>query len=416
MHISIPIDGKMEIINATKISPLISHCKVKVCYVGQEPNRNGTVITKEVATEMGRNLPGSPIVGRFNEETGDFGGHDREIILNGNEFKIVETTKPYGFVPTDATVWFEKFNDDGVVHEYLVTECYIWTSAYPESKVILEHGNNHSMELDSEKSTGNWANDLNSGYSFFIYNEALIEKLCILGQDVEPCFEGSQITAFSLNTENLRKEMYSMMNQLQEILNKGGSQPMENENNATQTQFEQKEKEKEKEVNQPQDEKEDEKNKKPNDDNACGNKKKYNLDEIPEYQTLLGQYQELKNQFSALQETKTALDIENAQLKEFRLSTERQNKQSMIDSFYMLSDEDKKDVVEHIDTYSLDEIEAKLSVICVRNKVDFSAPESDTQQKGDNQQTPEGLFSLNNLENDNVPAWIAAVRNTAKNQ
>ena len=37
----------------------------------------------------------------------------------------------------------------------------------------------------------------------------------------------------------------------------------------------------------------------------------------------------------------------------------------------MLSDEDKKDVIENIDKYSLDEIEAKLSVICFHNKVSF---------------------------------------------
>ena len=35
-------------------------------------------------------------------------------------------------------------------------------------------------------------------------------------------------------------------------------------------------------------------------------------------------------------------------------------KESMINSFYMLSDEDKKDVVENIDKYSIDDIEAKL--------------------------------------------------------
>ena len=33
---------------------------------------------------------------------------------------------------------------------------------------------------------------------------------------------------------------------------------------------------------------------------------------------------------------------------------------------------DKKDVIENIDTYSLDDIEAKLSIICVRNKVNFN--------------------------------------------
>jgi hypothetical protein len=49
----------------------------------------------------------------------------------------------------------------------------------------------------------------------------------------------------------------------------------------------------------------------------------------------------------------------------------------MINSFSMLSDEDKKDVVDNIDNYSLDDIEAKLSVICVRNRVIFTADEKE---------------------------------------
>ena len=81
---------------------------------------------------MGKKLPGSPVVGYFDQKSADFEGHNREIVLRGGgKFEILDITKPYGFVPTDAKVWFQKFDDEGVEHEYLVTECYIWTSAYP---------------------------------------------------------------------------------------------------------------------------------------------------------------------------------------------------------------------------------------------------------------------------------------------
>ena len=80
----------------------------------------------------------------------------------------------------------------------------------------------------------------------------------------------------------------------------------------------------------------------------------------------------------------------------------------MIDSFFMLNDEDKKDVIEHIDTYSLDDIEAKLSIICVRNKVDFNL------DKNEENNQPKGLFNLENSADDNAPEWIKAVRETAK--
>ena len=59
MHISIPVEGTVELLNFTPVNPLISKCEIKVCYVGDQPNRNKSVITKEVATEMAKSLPGA---------------------------------------------------------------------------------------------------------------------------------------------------------------------------------------------------------------------------------------------------------------------------------------------------------------------------------------------------------------------
>lgn len=411
MHLSIPVANTMEYVNQTEVSPLISHANVKVCYVGQQPNRNRTVITKEVATEMGRKLPGSPVVGLFNKETKDFEEHNREIIVEGGQYQLVDVTKPYGFVPPDAQVWFEKFTDDGVEHEYLCTECYIWTGAYPESKRILEQGNNQSMELSTEFQKGFWTNDANTGNRIFIYNEALIEKLCILGENIEPCFEGAQIKSqFSLENnpefQEFKTKMFSMMTELQNTLNKGGS-PMENEFKKKEDQEPEGQNPKKEEPNGTPTGKQEEK--KPEDDK----KKKYNLDEVTEYQELLGRYNELQTQYTNLMTAKSALDVEIAGLKEFKLTTERQEKQAMIDKFAMLSDEDKKDVITNIDNYSLDDIEAKLAVICVRNKVNFSNLDSHKQEEKKPGDNPQGLFNLGNAGNDNVPAWIKAVRDNA---
>ena len=424
LHISIPIANTLEFINATEISPLISKCQVKVCYVGQNPNRNGTVITKKVATEMGRKLPGSPVVGYFNQATNDFEEHNKEISLRGGaNIEVLDTTKPYGFVPTDAKVWFQKFDDEGVEHEYLVTECYIWTSAYPESQRLFEHGNNQSMELNKETQKGFWAKDNNSGSRFFIYNEALIEKLCILGESVEPCFEGAQFkTEFSLeNMEELRTTMFSMLTELQKTLNKGGSHETMDENKKTlgnpeDPNFEAKkqpedENKKKPEGNPaPEDNKPKDGDNKPADNNKEEPKKKYNLDKVTEYTELLGKYETLQGEFETLKQEKSDLETEVTSLREFKLTADRKEKQSMIDGFYMLSDDDKKDVVEHIDTYSLDDIEAKLSIICVRNKVNFNL--NNNNEQDDNQ--PKGLFNLENPADDNVPEWIKAVRETAK--
>ena len=403
----------MEYIKGTEITPFISKGVCKVCYVGQQPNRNHTVITKDLDIEMGRKLPGNPVVGYFNKDTKDFEGHEREIVVQDGKFEIVDMTRPYGFVPTDANVWFQKFNDDGVEHEYLVTDVYIWDGIYPESKRILEQGNNQSMELSKENQSGFWTNDDKTNARIFIYNEALIEKLCVLGENVEPCFEGAQIKSqFSLEDnpefQEFKTTVYSMMEQLKETLNKGGSQePMEE--NKVVTEFENTEENK----NTPEDPKKKPEDKEtPPNTSACGTKKKeYNLEDVEEYTELLNKFNALESQYFALEQEKAALDTEIAALREFKLTAERKEKQQMIDSFYMLSDEDKKDVTEHIDTYSLDDIEAKLSIICVRNKVNFNLNDDKKNEQEDN---PQVLFYLNGGITDNAPDWIKAIRETAK--
>mgnify|MGYP004478586557 FL=1 len=47
------------------------------------------------------------------------------------------------------------------------------------------------MELHEPTLNATWTKDDNGKPKFFIINDALIEKLCILGEDCEPCFEGS---------------------------------------------------------------------------------------------------------------------------------------------------------------------------------------------------------------------------------
>ncbi len=59
------------------------------------------------------------------------------------------------------------------------------------------------MELDEKLIDAHWTKDANGKPQFFIINEAIISKLCILGENCEPCFEGAQITKFSLD-ENFK--------------------------------------------------------------------------------------------------------------------------------------------------------------------------------------------------------------------
>ena len=536
-HTSVKLNTPCEFINITPMNPLISKCQIKVCYVGDEPNRNKSIITKDVAREMANSLPGSPIVGFFNETSGDFEEHNRSIDIANGTVTFRDTTRPYGFVDLNAKVWFQKFLDDGQnEHEYLMTEGYIWTGQYPEAKRIIDKGNNQSMELDEKTLDAFWTKDGNGKPQFFIINEAIVSKLCVLGEECEPCFEGSQIAVnFSLASD-FKEQLFAMVNEVKDLLKEGGAKvftryaveigdalwsalysyiestypdgqncycsiyrvegifeeggqtfavlqnrtsmkyyrlnfsigesegfipsdtlievtksytPAEEPQFALkdveefEAQYAAKKKaeedksgksekdnsddntedpENEDPENEDPEENDDEKKKKKGkEDFACGGKKKkYSLDEIPEYTELQTQFSDLQTKFSELETKYNALVSENESLKndnatlvEFKNQSERKEKEEMINSFYMLSDEDKKDVIENIDTYSLNDIEAKLSIICVRNKVSF-----DLDENNKNHQDPT-TYNLNGDNNDDdadTPAWIKAVLETAKNK
>ena len=78
----------------------------------------------------------------------------------------------------------------------------------------------------------------------------------------------------------------------------------------------------------------------------------------------------------------------------------------------MLSDEDKKDVIENKNQYTLEEIESKLAVICFKKKVNFNldstSKNEDTTEETD---SPVTTFNVNNTE-DLTPDWIKAVEST----
>ena len=139
-HTSIKLDSPIELINVTPLNPLIAQCDIKVCWVGDEPNRNHSVITKEVAKQMANSLPGSPIVGFYDNSVEDFDQHSRELEIRDGQLLLKDITRPYGFVDLNAPVWFQKFLDDGEVErEYLMTKGYLWKQ-YPETEKVLEQG------------------------------------------------------------------------------------------------------------------------------------------------------------------------------------------------------------------------------------------------------------------------------------
>ena len=432
MHKSISTLDSPEFINLQPldVNPLMSSCEIKVLYLGE--NRNHSFITEEVASDMAKTLRGAPIVGYYRESKEDFTDHGEKVIFDDEGIKFECMTKPYGFVAPDAKVWFQNFEDtdefgNTVVRKYLMTTGYLWTGQFEEAKLAIDEGRPQSMELDEESLDGHWATNNNTGMDFFIINDAIFSKLCILGDDVEPCFEGANITAPEVSTsftkidETFKQTLYSMMQDLKKYALEGG-QSMDNEEKEnivetvettsveTETEVTEAEEtvvenvetqnstevqsETESEFTSKEDNKEEEKDNEDSNEDEDDKEEKYSLLE-KEYNTLQSQFTDLQSKYD--------------ELVAFKASIEDKEKDALINKFYMLSDEDKADVIANKAKYTLDDIEAKLSIICVRKKVNFDLEDNSKQDNKEEDVTT--TFALSDVESD-VPAWVSALKNT----
>ena len=443
MHQSVATINSPEFLNLQPldINPLMSKCDIKVFYLGA--NRNHSFISKQVAIEIGKNLRGAPIVGYYRDSKEDFTDHGEKVIIDDEGVKFECQTVPYGFVSPDAKVWFQDFQDsDGmgntVVRKYLMTTGYLWTDQFPESSLPVNEGRPQSMEFKPETLKGNWQKNYENGLDFFIINDAIIQKICILGDDVEPCFEGASVTApdvslkFTLD-DNFKHTYFSMMQDLKNALSGGGQQMdnlekttvVENENSDsvvtefTQTEekieatsvvdqnedtsvpadYVKKDEEKEKEEKTEDEDSEDsskdssdsEDKDDEDDDKDKKNAKKYEL---------------IKDQLEALKTSYQTLQNQYQELVEFKREIDNQKKDALIAEFYMLSDVDKADVISNKEKYTLEEIKAKLSIICFDKKVSFSLD----KEKESNEEETIVTYTLNNDKNDSLPEWVKAVK------
>ena len=421
-----------EFINLHPFNPLISQCEIKVLYLGH--NRNGSYIDKDTATKMANTLPGCPIVGAFREEIEDFGDHGEVITIEDGEIHFAVKTKPYGFVAPDAQVWFKNFVDtdefgNQVERTYLMTSGYLWTGQYEEALSVINEGKAQSMELDEKTLSGHWAEDSNLGLDFFIISDAVFSKLCILGNDVEPCFEGASITApdvtkdFTMNKDEFVKTLFTMMNELKDALQfKGGS--MENEEmlssdsteNESNDSFELNEaepangEETEEVAEEFAAEAGETEEEAPADEFSSTEEEAAEEDLDPILNNSL-------NEGAGAQEELDSLRAEVEELRAFKLQIENQQKDALIQKYFMLSNDDKAEVIEHKAEYSLDEIEAKLALIYVKKNVSFeveTAEEAAPEPEFD-LDSPTVTFSLDDETAGIATPVVQALRNTVHN-
>lgn len=292
-----------------------------------------------------------------------------------------------------------------------------------------------------------------------------------MGDDVEPCFEGSSVGEpevsknFSLDTE-FKQTLYQMMKELQYTLQGGKEtveeikdtsvsatpevveQEVQNEYSAEQAgdesneasvdynveesagdtgvitdgatddigtsdtsdvsvsadaEYAKKDEEKEEKAEDDKEDKEADGESEKSDDKEDDEdvKKKFAL-VIEKFDALQASFDELAKKHA---DTLEVL----ADYKKRVEDTENEKKDALIARFSMLSDEDKKDVIEHKDEYSLETIKSKLAVIGFEKGVNFSVTPELKEEEG---------YTVDNIATSYSvkPAWLKDVDDRRLNE
>ena len=165
----VQVYGELE-----KYNEVLSKARCKIFY--KYANRNRTYITDEFADKLLSSLSYAPVKGIYDEN--DYTDHG----VARSEGRI------YGIVPENPNVSWETFvDDDGVTRTYACTDVLIFTALYEEAKDIL--GKSQSMELYQPSLKYHEAIIENKRY--IVFDEGCFLGLQVLGDNVEPCFEGA---------------------------------------------------------------------------------------------------------------------------------------------------------------------------------------------------------------------------------
>ena len=188
-----------------KINSLFSVGRARIFYKGL--NRNRSYFDDDVAEQLASTIGGTPIVGTYDAEKGDFGGHE-------------EHSSAYGFVPLEPHMEWVEYSG----HEYLEVDVVIWDGRFEDAKEIITNNKSLSMELNFDTMRGEFVKI--DGKTCYKFNFAEFLGICVLGDDVEPCFEDARFySAYSRMLSDYATYVESIQNEV-----KGGNNVMENEN------------------------------------------------------------------------------------------------------------------------------------------------------------------------------------------
>ena len=198
---SVSVYGNLE-----KYNEVLSKGRLRTFY--KYHNRNGTYITDEFAQKLINSAPYTPVKGIYDNFNDDYTDHG----IKREEGRI------YGIVPENPNfAWESHLDEDGVEREYACFDVLLFTALYKEANEII--GKAQSMELYEPMLKGEFK--YIDGRKAFVFTDGCFLGLQVLGEEVEPCFEGAAFYTFYDTLKNVvnKIEKYN----LNSHIDKGGN-------------------------------------------------------------------------------------------------------------------------------------------------------------------------------------------------
>ena len=175
-----------------KYNDVLSKARCRIFY--KYENRNGTYISDEFATQLLNTLPYAPIKGIYSNEEKDYTDHGMER----------DEGRVYGIVPENPNVsWEANLDEDGVERIYACCDVLIFTALYQEANDIV--GKSQSMEL--YRPSLEYHEAIIKGRRFIVFDKGCFLGLQVLGDNVEPCFEGASFYSLQSTIEYAIKQI-----------------------------------------------------------------------------------------------------------------------------------------------------------------------------------------------------------------
>lgn len=108
-----------------------------------------------------------------------------------------------------------------------------------------------------------------------------------------------------------------------------------------------------------------------------------------------------------------SLRAENAELRAFKLETERGKKQELMQKFAMLENEQEyKELAENLDSYSFQELESKICVLYVHTTAELDSIGAEVVESKAEEADPITTFNLDTAAETVLPGFLSALRKT----